>query len=77
MSFYLLVSGLEKRDVLVMVLIPYKEVPARFFSQAGSLTRTLPGCRLLLEMFVDTNNRVFFDCEHNTAQLRKIIDFIL
>ena len=60
-----------------MVLIPFREVPSRFFSQAQSLLGKIEGCEILVEVFVDTNNKVVFDCDHNTAQLKRVINYLL
>ena len=69
------VAGLENRPVIVVVLIPYREVPDRFTSQERSMMGQVSGCKLLLEMFVDTNNTVFFNCDHNNNQLQRIVDY--
>ena len=70
-----LVAGLDNRSVIVVVLIPYREVPDRFTSQERSMMGQVPGCKLLLEMFVDTNNKVFFNCDHNNNQLQRIVEY--
>ena len=62
--------------MIVVVLIPFREVPDRFTSQEKSMKGQVPGCQLLLEMFVDTNNKVFFNCDHNNAQLARIVDYL-
>ena len=69
------VAGLENRSVIVVVLIPFREVPERFTSQERSMMGQVSGCKLLLEMFVDTNNTVFFNCDHNNNQLQRIVDY--
>ena len=68
------VAGLENRSVIAVVLIPFREVPDRFTSQERSMMGQVPGCQLLLEMFEDTNNKVFFHCDHNNNQLQRIAD---
>ena len=69
------VAGHEKQSVIVVVLIPFREVPDRFTSQERSMMGQVPGCQLLLEMFVDTNNKVFFNCDHNNNQLARIVEY--
>ena len=71
------VAGLENQPVIVLVLIPFRAVPDRFISQERSLMGQVPGCQLLLEMFVDNNSRVFFHCEHNEGQLARIVHFFV
>ena len=70
-----MVTGLGDRPVIVVVLIPFREVPDRFTSQERSMMGQVPGCKLLLEMFVDTNNKVFFNCDHNNTQLQRIVEY--
>ena len=69
------VAGLENRAMVLVVLIPFREVPDRFTSQERSMMGQVPGCQLLLEMFVDTNNTVFFHCDHNNTQLKRIVEY--
>ena len=69
-------AGLEKQSVIVVVLIPFREVPDRFTSQERSMMGQAPGCPLLIKMFVDTNNTVFLHCNYNDAQLQRIVDYI-
>ena len=67
-------SGVAYNRLIMVILIPTREVPRRF-SPTTITSRSLR-CNLALELFVDTNLRVFFNCDHNKSQLNRIVDFI-
>ena len=66
--------GVRYQRLIMVILIPTREVPQRFFPM--TLPSRIPGCDLMLEMFVDINLRVFFDCDHNNSQLKRIVKYI-
>ena len=61
-------------EVIIVVLIPILHVPADHNPQ--TLSVKTPSCELMVEMFIDVDSSCFFDCPHNTAQLRKIINYM-
>ena len=61
-------------EVIIVVLIPILHVPADHIPQ--TLSVKTPSCELMVEMFIDVDSSYFFDCPHNTAQLRKIINYM-
>ena len=67
-------EGVTYERLIMVILIPVREVPLRFFPRTNQ--GRIPRCDLVLEMLVDTNLRIFFDCHHNTLQLNKIVDYI-
>ena len=48
----------------------------RFFSQTEAVASSIPGCDLLIELFVDTSGRLLFDCAHNTKEFNRVISFL-
>ena len=78
-SVYNSIFSIDQRnkEQIMMILIPVAKVPGRHISQLRSLAGKLSSYALVLEMFVDTNNKVFYDCDHNNDQLEKIVDFFL
>ena len=64
-------TGTGEQMVISVILIPAREVPRSFIPRKLSSS-----CELMVEIFVDTNLSVYFDCRHNTAQLYKIINYM-
>ena len=70
----LFIPGIGYQRLIMVILIPMREVPQTFFSQVPP--SIIPRCDLVLEMFVNTNLTVFFDCDHNSSQLNRIVKYI-
>ena len=71
----LIFSDLGSTEQIIMILMPVMEVPSNHFSQLRSLDGKMARFRLVLEMYVDTNNRALFNCDHNSKQLKKIVEY--
>ena len=53
-----------------------RNVLNRFFSQTEAASSSIPGCDLLVELFVDTSASLLFDCAHNTKEINRVISFL-
>jgi len=71
------VEGVPNQRMIIASLVPFRNVPPRFFSQTEEVaSSSIPGCDLLVELFVDTSGTLLFDCAHNTEELKRVILFL-